>query len=89
MPVLMILAQDAAGLGPPVNQYLSLYDPEGLGGKGLIRMTPERAKAVRFRDLEHAMSAWRMTSRTRPLRPDGKPNRPLTAYSVTFETVEA
>jgi len=28
------------------------------------------------------MLAWMTQSTSKPLRPDGKPNRPLTAYSV-------
>lgn len=88
MAVLMILKQDAAGLRCMVNQYLSLFDPDGNRGRGLIRTTPDRAKAHRFADLEEALKTWKTTSSLVPRRDDGEPNRPLTAYSVTFETVE-
>jgi hypothetical protein len=42
---------------------------------------------LRFDDFLAAMECWKMPSRVRPLRPDGKPNRPLTVYTITFETV--
>ena len=31
------------------------------------------------------MACYRAVPRNRPVRPDGKPNRPLTMFSVMFE----
>lgn len=68
--------------------FLEEYDPDFADGVGRSVWTVDQAKAKRFVDLEHAMSEWRRVSTVRPLREDGKPNRPLTAWSVRFHTVE-
>lgn len=52
---------------------------------GLIDTTPDPAQAMAFQDAGEAMALWKQPSRTVPLRPDGKPNRPLTAITVTVE----
>jgi hypothetical protein len=49
---------------------------------GTIRLTRDRARAMRFANNGEAMTAWNMVSNARPLRPDGKPNKPLTALTV-------
>jgi hypothetical protein len=33
------------------------------------------------------LDLWQRPSTEVPLRPDGRPNRPLTAFTVEFETV--
>jgi hypothetical protein len=43
---------------------------------------------MRFADLAAAVACWKRQSTVRPLRPDGKPNRPLTAFTITFDQVE-
>ena len=40
---------------------------------------------MRFVSIAEAMEYWRTVSTTVPFRPDGKPNRPLTAYTVEIE----
>lgn len=67
---------------------------EGLEGKFLVRFsdagdyagnittTDDPAKARRFRTKTAAFLYWRQESKLRPRRPDGKPNRPLTAFTV-------
>lgn len=40
----------------------------------------ERAK--RYATRADAMEAWRLPSTTYPVRPDGQPNRPLTAFNI-------
>ena len=72
-----------------VGQYLAAFDADAYSGRGLIRWTHDKARAMRFADFEAAAECWKRQSAVRPLRPDGQPNRPLTAYSVTFEKVEA
>lgn len=67
--------------------YLTYYDPEFLGGFGMVA-GGAKAEALRFADVGAALECWRLISTTRPLRPDGKPNRPLSAMTLTLETVE-
>ena len=65
--------------------YLKSFDPDGHNGWGDTQLTDNIAEAFRFNSTAHAMEFWRQQSKTKPLRPDGKPNRPLTAYHATFE----
>ena len=62
--------------------WLREYDPDAHGGRGVIRGTKNRAEAMQFAEAGDAMKLWRAQSRVRPLRPDGRPNRPLTAYTI-------
>ncbi len=74
-------------------QYLVEYDPErdGVAPDGTpmlayIVTTPDIAKAKRFASKIEAFECWRQISKRDPyggrLAPDGKPNRPLTAFTV-------
>jgi len=51
-------------------------------GRGDLKVTRDPAKALRFPDAAKAMEFYRRQSKTRRWRSDGRPNRPLTAYSV-------
>ena len=60
--------------------YLKFYDPDGHNGRGTVRTCRRIQDAMRFADAGAALECWRRQSTVRPLRTDGKPNRPLTAY---------
>ena len=62
--------------------YLARYEPEAYDGHGLAEWTEDPRKAIRFATAADAFSAWRATPITRPVRDDGAPNRPLSAYSI-------
>jgi hypothetical protein len=62
-------------------RYLETFDPDGNQGRGRITSTPDLAAALQFDTAEQAMEMWRKQSTAHPLRQDGHPNRPLTAYS--------
>lgn len=68
-------------------KYLEWADPDANDGMGDDRWSNDIAKARRFDSFTAAMECWRQQSRVRPFRDDGKPNRPLTAYSVTPEQI--
>jgi len=76
---------DVVRSGGALGEYICDCDVDALGGFGLITFTHDRNNAKRFKDQAAAFEFWRRQSRVKPLRPDGKPNRPLTAYNVTFE----
>lgn len=65
--------------------YLEWSDPDAAGGLGDERWTSDLAKAKRFPTWDAAMECWKAQSKVAPVRPDGLPNRPLTAWSVTVE----
>jgi hypothetical protein len=64
--------------------YLARYDPEAAEGNGAAEWTPDAARAMTFATAEAAVSCYRAVPLNRPLRPDGKPNRPLTMFTVAF-----
>lgn len=70
-----------------VGNYLESFDVEAHGGRGLACFTPHSHEALRFESTAAAMECWRTQSKTRPLREDGKPNRPLTAFTMSVEPV--
>jgi hypothetical protein len=62
--------------------YLKWYDIEKFDGRGHAEWTKDITQAMRFPDRAAAMLAWNMQSKVKPLRDDGKPNKPLTAFTV-------
>lgn len=73
-------------------EYLVEYDPDarGVDKRGWpmtahIVTTRDVRRARRFKDAVAAMECWRQRSARWPYRDDGKPNRPLTAFSATIE----
>jgi hypothetical protein len=70
-----------------IGPYLEFSDPDAKFGFGDERWTDDLAKAKRFASFREAMECWKAQSSVRPYRPDGKPNRPLTAFSVMPERI--
>jgi len=62
--------------------YLKVYDPDANKGQGLVVLTLNVREALRFASCSEAMACWAMPSTITPKRLDGKPNRPLTAFTV-------
>ena len=50
-------------------------------------LTNNIASAKVFEDYITAIAFYKWQSSLTPMRPDGKPNRPLTAFTVVFENV--
>lgn len=76
---------------PPaqLGQYLSDFDVDAHDGAGAITTTADISRAIVFESFFDAWSAWRTQSTVQPLREyDGKPNRPLTAFTIEIVTVE-
>jgi hypothetical protein len=65
-----------------VGHYVKVYQANGNYGRGFLETTDDLDKAIHFADAHAALECWRAISTTHPKRPDGKPNRPLTAFSV-------
>lgn len=82
-----IVAAADGGYTPIAGHYLASFDPDAHNGRGEIKTTREIAFALIFHDETDAFEFWKQQPSARPLRPDGKPNRPLTAYSVEFVKV--
>lgn len=70
-------------------QFVFSFDPDADNGRGNLVLTPSPREALSFPNARAALEFWRQTSTVRPVRDDGKPNRPLTAYTVSIVTAEA
>lgn len=69
-------------------QYLEWYDPDVSNPLNqMAGFTSDPAKAKRFADAGAAMAEWNRVRSVDPVRPDGKPNKPLTAITVVLETI--
>lgn len=89
--VLRILAvSNGAGqhLQIPDPVFLKSYDIEAHEGRGSADWTRDINNAMHFVSRGHAVGVWRMQSKIRPLRDDGKPNRPLTTFTVEVEELK-
>lgn len=76
------------GRGDVKGNYLQAFDVDAFDGRGDATFTDDKAKALVFDSLAKAFETWKTQSTIRPLRPDGKPNRPLTAFTITFEQAD-
>jgi len=72
--------------------YIVSYDPEyhyhgGCYDGGDLRVTRDRSQAALF-DIDAATALWKSgpTCECHRLRADGQPNRPLTAFTVEFDS---
>jgi hypothetical protein len=65
--------------------YVQDYTPDGNDGQGDLVLTARRELAKTYDDPMAAIEDWKATSTTHPVRDDGKPNRPLTAFTITVE----
>ena len=82
--IVLISYADGRTDGLPVGAYLASYNPEGDGGNGIAIWTRDPAQAMTFATGEAAVACYRAIPLNRPLRSDGKPNCPLTMFTVAF-----
>jgi len=74
--------------GRYVRRYDPTWHPEGERyDGGLLMTTADRAEAREFFSVIEAMNYYRQAHGTRPW--DGKPNRPLTAWTIEIVKLEA
>jgi hypothetical protein len=72
---------DGSSAGELDGAWLVSYDPAGCDGRGDATWSGHPADAARFTPLEWA-ELWTASPPNRPLRPDGKPNRPITMFHL-------
>jgi hypothetical protein len=68
-------------------RYLKAFDANAMGGMGTITLTNDPREARQFESIEAVLTCWKTVSDVMPWRPDGKPNRPLTAYTIQPQEV--
>lgn len=72
--------------------YLLDYDPDASDGgmiTGNATFTDDPDRAMTFADTETAARFAMQVSAARPLRADGRPNRPLMAFTLEFMELDA
>lgn len=65
-------------------RFVSRYDPDAHGGLGQVWTTADPRMAIQFISHGEAVAFYRQASTVEPVRDDGKPNRPLTAFTVSI-----
>lgn len=84
------IIEDAAGFKSPLaGHYVRGMDPDKYNGRGHIMTTTDPDKALLFDDAMAAHDFYSMRSKAHPWRDDGKPNRPLTAFTVSIGPIES
>lgn len=68
--------------------YLKSYNPEDSDGRGSAVFTTKIEDAATFRTFGEAMDLYRSVPNCRPIRADGEPNRPLTAFTIMIEPLD-
>jgi hypothetical protein len=71
-------------LSPPelAGKFLKSFDFDAGDGKGYGVFTMNGNRAKQFRDARAVMEFWKTISKKKPLRSDGKANRPLSASTI-------
>lgn len=82
-----LVGQQLSGQPAPVG-YIESCDLDFADGLGTVDVTASPHLARQFESLAAAIAYWQATSPSFPVRPDGRPNRPLTVYTVEFEHLE-
>lgn len=78
---------------PVAGQYLTHFDPNAHApGRsyptGEIAFSHSVGRALRFETFKEALAFWGQPSTVVPVRPDGAPNRPLTAFTVEIVSID-
>jgi len=81
---------------PADGRYVKEYDPDREGVDNVtgepmlchLVTTSDPRDALLVSDVTELHKIWAKPSRRWPTRPDGRPNRPLSAFTVTMEMVD-
>jgi len=65
---------------PKTHGWLRGFNIEAHKGRGSVQLTSRRECAMLFGDAEAVFRAYHSIPKSCPVRPDGKPNKPLTAF---------
>lgn len=79
--IVLIIGQAGPGSTPHDGRYVVAWNPHTAYGTLECTSTADVAKAHRFDGIE-AFQAWNTVSSVQPTRPDGRPNKPLTALTI-------
>lgn len=72
---------------PHEDEWLESFDHDAYNGRGYGTFTRKINHAKRFASKAEAFEFWGRQSAVKPLRPDGRPNKPLTALTIEIEQI--
>jgi hypothetical protein len=85
----VLMSHGTAWNSGTVDKFLAEYDPDYVPEppappypSGSAVFTDDPDQAMHFDSAVAALELWKTVSKTVPIRPDGKPNRPLAAHTV-------
>jgi hypothetical protein len=84
--VIRIIKMDGENL-PCDGRYIVKYDPTLVDGVFTLETSPNVEDAIGFDSFVEMRDYWMQVCPDPATRPDGLPNRPLTAFTVSLETV--
>jgi hypothetical protein len=64
--------------------YVENFDIEANHGRGAVMWTRHAHEAYTWPSAKEALEDWNRQSETLPLRPDGRPNKPMTAMTIAI-----
>jgi hypothetical protein len=88
MTVIKLVEFADGSFTPHAGWYVKGFDPDYHEGVGFVLPTKDKMKAKRFESPGDALDFWKTRSKVRPFRPDGLPNRPMTAYTIEVEPLQ-
>jgi hypothetical protein len=65
-------------------RFLSRFNPDAHRGMGQVWTVSGPREARQFDSGAQAVEFYKQTSKVKPVREDGEPNRPLTAFTVSI-----
>jgi hypothetical protein len=71
----------------PAGKYVQAINPDAHDGGGFVQLTPNSEEARIFASTLEALEYWGRQSTVRPVRDDGRPNRPGTAFTIELVPV--
>ena len=84
----LIFAIADAAFDNLINAYVKDCDMNARDGRGSVQFTHDEKEAKQFDSIQELFDYWKQQSTIAPIRPDGKPNRPLTAFSIEIKKME-
>ena len=88
MYVIRIVGLAAGGYTGYEGQYVQRLHFVGGDREAVLDATHFQFRALQFPSVVEAMEFWRQVEPRQPIRPDGKPNRPLTTFTVEVKPLE-
>lgn len=83
--IVMVVGNSGGGTTPHDGRYVVHWDPHTEYGILKLTSSVQRGLARRFASAEQVLKEWRTISKHHPVRPDGKPNRPLSGITISVE----